>query len=132
MKRLLITLGLLMTAVLALALVAPHAYAVDVLDKACNNSNATSTPTVCADNHPNGDNPFFGPTGVVTKGIQLFAMIIGVTSVIVIIVYGLRFMTSMGDPNSVATARRAIIYAIVGLVIAGLAQLIVSFVLARV
>lgn len=59
--------------------------------------------------------------------------IIGATiAVIMIIIAGIRFVTSSGDSGSTATARNTIIYAVVGLVIIALSQLIVRFVVERV
>ncbi len=46
-----------------------------------------------------------------------------------IIINGLRFITSGGDSNAVSSAKKGILYAIVGLVIVALAQFIVRFVL---
>jgi hypothetical protein len=62
---------------------------------------------------------------------QIIAIFVGVAAVIVIIVSGLRFVTSSGDPSAVASARQALIYAIVGLVVAAAAQAIVSLVLVK-
>jgi cytochrome bd-type quinol oxidase subunit 2 len=61
--------------------------------------------------------------------VNIFSIIVGVIAVIMIIVGGLRYITSGGDSGNVSTAKNTIIYAIVGLVIVALAQLIVHFVL---
>ena len=63
--------------------------------------------------------------------INIFSLIVGVVSVIMIIIGGLRYITSGGDSNNVSAAKNTILYAIVGLVIVALAQLIVRFVLSR-
>jgi hypothetical protein len=41
-------------------------------------------------------------------------------------------MTSSGDPNRVASAKNTLLYAIIGIIIAVLAQVIVKFVIAKV
>ena len=46
-----------------------------------------------------------------------------------IIVAGIKFITSQGEPSNVASAKNTILYAIVGLVIVAFAQIIVKFVL---
>lgn len=68
----------------------------------------------------------------VTLVINILSFIVGLAAVIVIIIAGLRYITSGGDSNSVSGAKNAIIYAVIGLVIVALAQVIVQFVLNRV
>jgi hypothetical protein len=69
---------------------------------------------------------------VIAVVVNVLSIIIGVVSVIMIMVAGFRFVTSNGDSNSVASARSTVIYAIVGLVVTALAQIIVWFVLHKV
>lgn len=68
-------------------------------------------------------------SGLVKTIINIFSIVVGVVSVIMIIIAGLRYVTSGGDSNNVSGAKNTIIYAIVGLVIVALAQFIVQFVL---
>jgi hypothetical protein len=63
--------------------------------------------------------------------VNLLTVIVGIAAVIMIIVNGLRFITAGGDSNSVNSARNGVIYALIGLVIVALAQVIVRFVLSR-
>src|SRR5580692_2393260 len=44
--------------------------------------------------------------------------IIGIVSVIMVVIGGLRFITAQGDPSGVAKARQTIIYSVIGLAIA--------------
>jgi len=64
--------------------------------------------------------------------INIFSLIVGVVSVIMIIVGGFRYITSGGDTNNVSAAKNTILYAIIGLIIVALAQTIVRFILGRV
>jgi hypothetical protein len=75
----------------------------------------------------NGDASQFSK--VIKLVIQILSLIAGIAAVIMIVVGGLRYITSGGDSSKVAGAKTAIIYAIVGLVIVALAQVIVRFVL---
>lgn len=68
---------------------------------------------------------------LLTKIVNIFSIVVGVIAVIMIIVGGLRYITSGGDASKVGTAKNSIIYAIVGLVIVALAQFIVHYVLAN-
>ena len=63
--------------------------------------------------------------------ITVFSVVVGAVSVIMLIYGGFRYITSAGNDSNMASARNTIIYALIGLVIVGLAQLIVHFVLAK-
>lgn len=63
--------------------------------------------------------------------INIFSWIIGAVSVIMIIYGGFRYITSGGNDTGVKDAKNTILYAIIGLVIVALAQIIVNFVLSR-
>jgi hypothetical protein len=65
--------------------------------------------------------------GANTNSLQ--TLLSNIVNIFSIIVGGLRYITSGGDSGNVSTAKNTIIYAIVGLVIVALAQLIVHFVL---
>jgi hypothetical protein len=69
---------------------------------------------------------------ILTLVVNIFSLIVGVVAVIMIIVGGLRYITSGGESSNVSTAKNTIIYAVVGLVVVALAQFIVHFVLAKV
>lgn len=61
--------------------------------------------------------------------VTIFSAVVGVIAVIMIIVGGLRYITSGGDSSKVSAAKTTILYAIIGLVVVALAQIIVHFVL---
>jgi len=63
--------------------------------------------------------------------INIFSVIVGVVAVIMIIFGGFRYITSGGDSGNISSAKQTIIFAIVGLVVVALAQIIVRFVLSR-
>lgn len=68
---------------------------------------------------------------IITLIVNIFSLIVGVVAVIMIIVGGLKYITSGGDSGNVSGAKNTILYAIVGLIIVALAQFIVRFVLAQ-
>lgn len=72
-----------------------------------------------------------GINQLLKKIVNVFSAIVGVVAVIMIIVGGLRYITSGGESGNVSTAKNTLIYAIVGLVIVALAQLIVHYVLTQ-
>lgn len=61
--------------------------------------------------------------------VNILSVIVGIAAVIMIIISGLKYVTSGGDSGNIATAKSTLIYAIVGIVIVALAQFIVRFVL---
>ena len=63
------------------------------------------------------------------KVVNIFSIIVGVVAVIFVIYGGFRYITSGGDSGNVGNAKNTLIYALVGLVIVALAQLIVHYVL---
>ena len=71
-------------------------------------------------------------TGIVQPIIETLILVIGAVSVLVIVVGGLMYVLSTGDPNNTKRAKDAILYAVIGLVVAIFAQAIVSFVIGRV
>ena len=73
-----------------------------------------------------GQNSF----GTLAKRIvDIFSIVVGAVSVIMIIIGGFRYIISNGDSTGVQGAKNTILYAIVGLVIVLFAQVIVRFVL---
>lgn len=72
-----------------------------------------------------------GLTGVIKVIINILSIVAGVAAVIMIIIGGLRYITSGGDSSGVASAKNTIIYAVVGLVVVAMAQFIVRFVLGK-
>lgn len=66
---------------------------------------------------------------MIKKVVNLLLWAIGIISVIMIIIGGIRYATSNGDSNQVTAAKNTIMYAVIGLVIAIFAYAIVNFVL---
>ena len=61
--------------------------------------------------------------------LQLTIGVVAALSVLFVVIGGMRFVFSAGDPQAAGKARSTIIYAAVGLVLALLAESIVAFVL---
>lgn len=71
-------------------------------------------------------------SGITEKVINVFSFIVGVAAVIMIMIGGFRYVTSNGDSGSITAAKNTILYAVIGLVIVAMAQLIVRFVIGRI
>lgn len=106
-------------AVSALAFVGPQAVSAQTNQDVCNGVKAAGGN--CTDS---------GQVNKLIKTvIEILSMIVGIVAVIMIIVAGFKYITASGDAGSIASAKTTLIYAIVGLVVAALAQVIASFVL---
>ena len=68
---------------------------------------------------------------LLAKIINIISIIVGVIAVIMIIVGGFRYIASGGKQESVTGAKNTILYALIGLIIVALAQVIVRFVLKK-
>lgn len=64
--------------------------------------------------------------------INILSFIVGAVSVIMIIVGGFKYVTAGGDSNAVGSAKTTLIYALVGLIVAAVSQILARFVLTRV
>jgi hypothetical protein len=63
--------------------------------------------------------------------VNLLSAVVGIVAVIMIIVGGFRYITSGGNDTSVTAAKNTILYAVIGLVVVALAQLLVRFTLSK-
>ncbi len=64
--------------------------------------------------------------------VKLLSWVVGAVAVVMIIIGGFKYVTSSGDSNAISSAKNTIIYALIGLAAAALAQVLVHFVLANV
>lgn len=110
----------------AMALAAPATIADNL---ACGVSGDIAGKTTCsAADTRNADNRI---NAIIATAIKIFQVVVGLISVIMVIMGGLKYITSGGDPTAVGSAKNTILYAIVGIVVVALAQIIVQFVLNR-
>jgi len=73
----------------------------------------------------------YGNNNIFVKIVQTIILLTAAISVVMIIIGGLRYIFSAGDPGSTKGAKDTILYAVVGLVVVIFAQVIVAFVLSR-
>ncbi len=129
--------GLSSLFILALAPISAHAAA--TID--CNNP-ATSADAVtcgtqstgkasCTINGVTSTNSTTCVNHTIANVINIFSWIVGIVAVIMIIYGGFRYVTSGGDSGAISAAKNTILYAIIGLVVVSMAQIIVHFVLSR-
>jgi len=126
MKRIILTTLTLLSLAVASVAVAPQAspvYAANAKGAVCGGiSQAEGATGNCPDQSGKIND-------AIAAVVNVFSMIVGIVAVIVIVVAGFRYVTSGGDSSKINSAKTELIYAIVGLVIVGMAQFIVKFVL---
>jgi hypothetical protein len=125
MKRLLLVLATL----LCLSLPAAASAAFNPLGDACGSGGQASSSSVCPVS--GSQNPIAGPNGALKKISLIIATIAGIAAVIIIVVAGFQFVIAAGDAQKVASARSALLGAIVGLVIISAAESIILFVVSK-
>lgn len=134
---------ILASAILALGFAAPAlmpavAHAQDAQDQInnqlCAGANLEFTLNA-GDGACQGDAGADGAAGsldnIVQTLINVISLVVGIVAVIMIIIGGLRYITSNGDSGNVTNAKNTILYAVVGLVIVAVAQIIVRFITGR-
>lgn len=82
--------------------------------------------------HASTSDPLTGNNGIIVKATNLIALVAGAVAVIMIIIGGIKLITSNGEASSIAEARKTIIYALIGIVVIVLAKTIITFVVSRV
>lgn len=95
-----------------------YADGVDVFKEACSNTNSE----LCRNNEP-----LFGAGSIWMNIINTLIFIIGAIAVLMIVIGGLKYVLSGGDQAAVNSAKNTILYSIIGLIVAILANAIVNF-----
>lgn len=99
--------------------------AVDVFD------NCSGTPDAVICKAARNDR-LFGAGGLWNRILNTFTFIVGAIAVLMIVVGGLRYVTSNGDASQLTSAKNTILYAAIGLVLAAMSNAIVNFVLTNI
>lgn len=66
---------------------------------------------------------------VITNVLNAIIGVLGIVAVIFVIVGGVKYMTSAGDPGKIQQAKKTILYALIGLAVCALAFAIVNLVI---
>lgn len=101
----------------------------NICNSLCSGANLSTTQSDCATTTGDAGT---NVNNIIKTVINIFSLVVGVVAVIMIIIGGFRYITSGGDSGNVSGAKNTILFAIVGLVIVALAQIIVKFVLGKI
>lgn len=121
--RIAVKLSIALIILLASVVPANHALAYNPFKKACNVP-GTGSADPCQP-----QNSILGPDGVMMTVTNAVAVLAGIAAVIIIIIGGIQMVTSGGDANKSANGRKAVIYAVVGLIVIAISRSIVAFVI---
>ena len=121
MKKILLAFGLIF------AFATPIVVTSNVLDNQAHAEGAADLIKKGADSTGQKDSRSAGDLAKDFVNIMLFA--VGILAVIMLIWGGIRYVLSGGDSGAVSSAKKTILYAVVGLIVAILAYAIVNFVI---
>ncbi len=121
MKKILLAFGLIF------AFATPIVMTSNILDNQAHAEGAADLIQKGADSTGQKDSRSAGDLAKDFVNIMLFA--VGILAVIMIIWGGIRYVLSGGDSGAVSSAKKTILYAVVGLIVAILAYAIVNFVI---
>lgn len=95
------------------------------------NCNATTAKEAlqCGVGVGNNADPTKGINHTFSTIINIFSVVAGILAVIMVVLAGMRYITSGGAQDKVASAKNTLTYAVIGLIVVALAQVIVKLVL---
>ncbi len=99
-------------------------------DSICDNPNVSAE--IKAANGCSGSGSPGTLEGSITVILNSIILVAGLVAVIFVVIGGINYMTSAGDPGKVKKAKDTILYAVIGLVVCALAFAIVNFVISSV
>jgi hypothetical protein len=126
MKNILLSILVATLGVFVPVLLPASAYA------ACPSSSGASTPkdqVLVGVGETGGNCSGSGVNNIVNTAVEVLSIVVGIVAIIMIMVAGFKYLTSAGDANKVGSAKNTLIYALVGVAVAALAQFLVHFVL---
>lgn len=129
MKSLVIALALAVVGFFMLAPASANAY--DVINHSGVCSKAPGS-AACQDNSSSKTDPLTGSNGLILKVSRIIAVAAGIVAVIMIIVGGFKFIVSGGEAQAVASAKKTILFSVVGLIVIALSETIFTFIVGNI
>lgn len=106
----------------AVVLAPSEVSAVNLFEETCSGPNSSNEICSSADNNNEANS-------LMRNIIQTLIFLIAAIAVIMIVIGGLKYVTSNGDTNQTTSAKNTILYSVVGLIVAIMAYGIVEFVI---
>jgi hypothetical protein len=121
----------LIITLLVFSLAGPAVVPAGIVQAACNDTTSKkevvealgqASRNACSDN---------GVSNLVHTIVSILSYVVGVVAIIMILASGFKYITSGGDSAKVSSAKSTLIYALIGIAVAVLAQLLVRFVITQ-
>lgn len=126
------TLAVFIFAGLPVAMIAPDASAQHPKAEACKGAGGvwrgSATSGECDLSKTGADTDL---SAFIQRIVNILLFVIGAAAVLMIVIGGIRYVTSNGDSASTKSAKDTILYAVIGLVVAVMAYAIVNFVMSN-
>lgn len=119
--RLLVTLALVFSAITTTLTLSPAAAAINVFENSCQGA---ADSAVCKSQNDNA-------TDFMQIIIDTMMILLGGIAVIMIVIAGIKYTTSNGDPSKTKSAKDTMLYSVIGIVVAISAYAIVKFITNR-
>jgi len=78
---------------------------------------------------PISKDPTKSLSDTIKNGVEVLSVVVGVVAVVMIMIAGFRYITSGGSSDKITSAKNTLMYALIGIIIVALAQVVVKFVL---
>jgi Na+/phosphate symporter len=134
-KRFTLGISVMLMSFLTLSATAIPVYAQDAQQQInnglCAGSNLQFTQNTAGQCQAVGTDATTQINNIVHTIVNLLSFIVGIVAVIMIMIGGFRYITSGGNDTSVTAAKNTILYAVIGLVVVALAQILVRFTLSK-
>jgi hypothetical protein len=119
-----------MTPAVASAVQAPTYFAKNVLGTSIDCTDPANQATAyCTDNtHKNG---IYGNGGAFQNITNIVAFAAGAAAILLIVISGIRYVTSGGDTNKTSSAKSTIVGALIGIVVIVLARSLIDYVVGK-
>ncbi len=127
MKRIILNI----TALLLLAIVPAAALTGAAYAAGCGTPSTPKTQVLNGIGETGSNCDDSGVANAISAGVNILSLVVGVAAVMMVILSGFKYITSGGEASKVSNAKNSLVYALIGLFIAALAQLLVHFVLAQ-
>jgi uncharacterized membrane protein YuzA (DUF378 family) len=103
--------------------------AVPIATYACPSSNSASGQVLSGVGQTGSDCSGAGVNKTISTAVTILSIVVGAAAIIMVLVSGIKYISSGGDSAKVSSAKSTLIYALVGVAIAAVAQLLVHFIL---
>ncbi len=100
-----------------------------VIDPFGNCAQGIATDSTICNAAQNQQGGLFGPNSIWNRILNTITFVVGAVAVLMIVIGALRYALSAGDQGAITGAKNTIIYALIALVVAVMANAIVNFVL---